>query len=73
MLRFSGGSVRDREDTTLPPTAVSPAVDEAGDQAQRRGLAAARRAEQADQQPVLDLERYRVDHRERPIALGQTA
>src|SRR5437879_10944966 len=26
MLRFSGGSVRAGEDTTLPPTAISPSV-----------------------------------------------
>ena len=46
-------------------------LDEAGDQPQRRGLAAAGGPEQADQLAVLDGERYVVDHRGVAIALGQ--
>ena len=65
--------MRAGEDSTLSPTTISPAdgLDEAGDQPQGRGLAAARRAQQADQLAVLDRERHVVDDRERAVALGQ--
>jgi hypothetical protein len=47
--------------------------DEAGDQAQGRGLATTRRPEQADEPPVLDRQRHVIDHRERAVVLCQTA
>src|SRR5690349_12347806 len=46
-------------------------LDEAGDQPQGRGLAAARRPEQAHQAAVLDSDRNVVDHGRRAIGLGQ--
>ena len=48
-------------------------LDEARDQPQRRGLAAARGPEQADQQPVLDAQRHVVDDGQIAVALGQPA
>src|ERR1700686_3815209 len=45
----------------------------ARDQPQGRGLAAAGRAEQADQLPVVDPQRDVIDHRERSKSLGQAA
>jgi hypothetical protein len=59
MLRCSGGSVREADERT-------------GDQAQRRGLAAARRPEQADEAAVLDALRNVIDHGDRAITLRQT-
>ena len=47
-------------------------LDETGDQPQRGGLAAARRAQQAHQATVLDGQRYVVDDRERAVVLRQT-
>ena len=44
---------------------------EAGDQPQRRGLAAAGGAEQADQLPVVDPQRDIIDDRQRSKSLGQ--
>ena len=75
MLRCSGGRVRAVDDTSRSPTWISPAVGsrKSGDQPQRRGLAAARRAEQADQLPVVDPQRDIVDDRQRSKALGQAA
>src|SRR5439155_3087463 len=48
-------------------------LDEAGDQPQGRGLAAARGAKQADKSAVLDLERNIVDDGENPVDLRQTS
>jgi hypothetical protein len=45
--------------------------EKAGDQPQRRGLAAAGGAEQADQLPVIDPQRDIIDHRKRSKPLGQ--
>jgi len=47
--------------------------DEAGDQAQRRRLAATGRPEQAHQQAVVDAQRDVVDHGDRVVALGQVS
>ena len=73
MLRRSGGTVSRRRGNKLvaDPDFAGARLDESGDQPQRRGLAAARRAQQADQMTVLDRERYVVDHRGRAISLGQ--
>jgi hypothetical protein len=58
MLRCSGGSVRSELEITREPTRISPSrtdpdlalsrLDEARDQAERRGLAAAGRPQQTD-------------------------
>ena len=46
-------------------------LEETGDQPQRRGLAAARGAQQADQLPVVDPQRDIIDDRQRSKSLGQ--
>jgi hypothetical protein len=46
-------------------------LDEAGDQPQRGGLAAAGRPQQADQVAVLDMQRHIIDHRDIAVSLGQ--
>ena len=46
---------------------------EAGDHPQQRGLAAARRPEQADEEPVRDVQADRVDGGDRAVALGEVA
>ena len=53
--RCAGGS----RETSRPPISMRAGVlrVEAGDRAQQRGLAAARRAEEADELAALDLER----------------
>ena len=75
MLRRSGGSVFCGEETTRSPTTdfARGRLDEAGDQPQRRGLAAARRPEQADQRAVLDRHRNIVDDGQRPVFFRQPA
>ena len=75
MLRCSGGSVRAFEETSRSPTmdlAVG-RLQETGDQPQRRGLAATRWPQQADQLPVLDPQRDVIDHGKRAKSLGQAA
>src|SRR6185369_17636035 len=47
--------------------------EETGDQPQRRGLAAAGRAEQADQLSMVDFQGDVIDHRKRAKSLGQAA
>ena len=73
MLRRSGGSECAGRGNQFVADAdfAGARLDEAGDQPQRRGLAAARRAEQAHQLAVLDGQRYVVHHRDVAIALGQ--
>ena len=46
-------------------------LDEAGDEAQRRGLAAAGRAQQAHQAAMLDRQRHIIDRRMRSVVLSQ--
>jgi hypothetical protein len=65
-LRCSGGSVRADEET-------AGGLEEPGQQPQRRGLAAAGGAEQADQLAVVDRQRDIIDHRKRSKSLGQAA
>ena len=48
-------------------------LEEAGDQPQRRGLAAAGWAEQADQLSMIDFQGNIIDHRKRAKSLGQAA
>src|SRR3984957_14717149 len=48
-------------------------IEKARDQPQRRGLAATRGAEQADQLPVIDPQRDIIDDRERSKSFGQAA
>ena len=66
--RCAGGS----RDTSRPPISMRARVLhlEAGDHAQQRGLAAARRTEEADELALLDVERDVVERREGAEALG---
>src|SRR5258707_6491173 len=48
-------------------------LEESGDQPQRRGLATAGRAQQADQLPVVDPQRDLIDDRDRSKAFCQAA
>ncbi len=67
------GARRRGEDLAAHPDFARRGLDEAGDQAQRGGLAAAGRPEQANEPPMLDRERHVVDDRQLVVALGQTA
>ena len=75
MFRRSGGTVRAGEETTSLADAylAGRGLHETRNQAQGRGLAAARRPQQAHQAAVLDGERNVIDDGERSVALGQTA
>ncbi len=63
MLRRSGGTIFAGEEISRSPTLMLPrsGARNPGDQAQRRGLAAAGGPEQAGEQPMLDAQRDVVD------------
>jgi hypothetical protein len=65
--------LRRRHGALADPDLAFGRLDEARDQPQRRGLAAARRPEQADERAVVDRHRHVVDYGQRPVFLGQPA
>ena len=66
------GAVRARDRPPADPDGALVRLDEAGHQPQRRGLAAAGRAEKADEEAFVDRQRNVLHDRGVAVALGQT-